>query len=923
MQDVGWGLAEGLPRSAVSRVFTAAGIAEAAELPPRPRALIGQLAGNVSLMDHLRAAKAAAAAQGTAADAVGMPVAAKWGLKEHVQLLQELDRQLQGQQLDASQAWAQLCSELLVPEQPLELHQQLYAAVYASWDVSARGPAPVWVPDQHTVQQSNTARFMQHFQGDLRWEAQRTGDPSRDWPLLQQVSCANPNVFWAAVAKELGLQQGLAAPPSCMLQEQHDQPDKASWLPGARLNIAACALHSPRAPSPSSPAITWADEGAPTQLQHVSWAELRQRCMQVAACVAAKYQPGDALAIAMPLTVEAAVIYFGIVLAGCVVVSIADSFAASEVAVRLRIAGAVAVFTQDVVLRGGKALPLYSRVTGDPAAPPAVVVPAAGAGQARLPLRQGDMPWRDFLRLAGQGGSGTGGSVRALPHVVAASAYSNILFSSGTTGGSGTGDSVRALPLVVAANAYSNILFSSGTTQGDMLWRDFLQLAGQGGSGTGGSVCALPHVVAASAYSNILFSSGTTGGSSIGSSVRALPHVVAANAYSNILFSSGTTGEPKAIPWTHTTPLRCAVDGWSLQDIQPGNVVAWPTNLGWMMGPWLLYASLLNGATIALYQGSPLGRDFGEFVAAARVNILGLVPSIAKAWRSSGCMAHLDWNALKCFSSTGEASSPEDYHWLASRVQGYRPVIEYCGGTEIGGGFLAGCLLQPQAPSTFSTPTLGASLVLLSEEGSQHHHSSSAAAVTGELALVPPMLGMSQQLLHKDHTATYYAGMPACQLSGKPLRRHGDEVARLAGGYYRALGRVDDTMNLGGIKVSSVELERVVLANVPGIAEAAAIGIPAPGGGPELLHMFLVLNPTTTAAAAATSSSSSSRSAVEAAADAVKQLQQACQAAVRAHLNPLFKVERVLLVPSLPRTASNKVMRRVLRSQAMQQRAKL
>ncbi|WIA40402.1 hypothetical protein OEZ86_013761 [Tetradesmus obliquus] len=815
MQDVGWGLAEGLPRSAVSRVFTAAGIAEAAELPPRPRALIGQLAGNVSLMDHLRAAKAAAAAQGTAADAVGMPVAAKWGLKEHVQLLQELDRQLQGQQLDASQAWAQLCSELLVPEQPLELHQQLYAAVYASWDVSARGPAPVWVPDQHTVQQSNTARFMQHFQGDLRWEAQRTGDPSRDWPLLQQVSCANPNVFWAAVAKELGLQQGLAAPPSCMLQEQHDQPDKASWLPGARLNIAACALHSPRAPSPSSPAITWADEGAPTQLQHVSWAELRQRCMQVAACVAAKYQPGDALAIAMPLTVEAAVIYFGIVLAGCVVVSIADSFAASEVAVRLRIAGAVAVFTQDVVLRGGKALPLYSRVTGDPAAPPAVVVPAAGAGQARLPLRQGDMPWRDFLRLAGQGGSGTGGSVRALPHVVAASAYSNILFS------------------------------------------------------------------------------------------------------------SGTTGEPKAIPWTHTTPLRCAVDGWSLQDIQPGNVVAWPTNLGWMMGPWLLYASLLNGATIALYQGSPLGRDFGEFVAAARVNILGLVPSIAKAWRSSGCMAHLDWNALKCFSSTGEASSPEDYHWLASRVQGYRPVIEYCGGTEIGGGFLAGCLLQPQAPSTFSTPTLGASLVLLSEEGSQHHHSSSAAAVTGELALVPPMLGMSQQLLHKDHTATYYAGMPACQLSGKPLRRHGDEVARLAGGYYRALGRVDDTMNLGGIKVSSVELERVVLANVPGIAEAAAIGIPAPGGGPELLHMFLVLNPTTTAAAAATSSSSSSRSAVEAAADAVKQLQQACQAAVRAHLNPLFKVERVLLVPSLPRTASNKVMRRVLRSQAMQQRAKL
>lgn len=55
----------------------------------------------------------------------------------------------------------------------------------------------------------------------------------------------------------------------------------------------------------------------------------------------------------------------------------------------------------------------------------------------------------------------------------------------------------------------------------------------------------------------------------------------------------------------------------------------------------------------------------------------------------------------------------------------------YCGGTEIGGGFLSGCLLQPQAPSTFSTPTLGASLVLLAEDGTQHPHSTTAGPVTG------------------------------------------------------------------------------------------------------------------------------------------------------------------------------------------------
>jgi len=67
-----------------------------------------------------------------------------------------------------------------------------------------------------------------------------------------------------------------------------------------------------------------------------------------------------------------------------------------------------------------------------------------------------------------------------------------------------------------------------------------------------------------------------------------------------------------------------------------------------------------------------LGREFGKFVAAARVNVLGLVPSIVKAWRLSGCMEGLHWPEMKVFSSTGEASSPEDMHWLMSRVKGYR-----------------------------------------------------------------------------------------------------------------------------------------------------------------------------------------------------------------------------------------------------------
>ena len=74
------------------------------------------------------------------------------------------------------------------------------------------------------------------------------------------------------------------------------------------------------------------------------------------------------------------------------------------------------------------------------------------------------------------------------------------------------------------------------------------------------------------------------------------------------------SGEPKAIPWTLVTPLKAAADAWCHMDIHKGDVVAWPTNLGWMMGPWLVYASLLNKASLALYDGSPLGSGFVKFV---------------------------------------------------------------------------------------------------------------------------------------------------------------------------------------------------------------------------------------------------------------------------------------------------------------------
>jgi acetyl-CoA synthetase len=365
------------------------------------------------------------------------------------------------------------------------------------------------------------------------------------------------------------------------------------------------------------------------------------------------------------------------------------------------------------------------------------------------------------------------------------------------------------------------------------------------------------------------------------------PTAAEPSAITNVLFSSGTTGLPKAVPWTQLTPIKAAMDGRYHHDIRAGDVVAWPTSMGWMMGPWLVYASLMNGAALALYEGAPGGEGFTRFVGAAGVTMLGTVPSLVRAWRAAGAAERVDWGRIRVFSSTGEPSHREDALWLMSRV-GYRaPVVEYCGGTEIGGGYITGSVLRPASPSVFTTPALGLDVVVLDAGGRPV-----AEAETGEVYVIPPSIGLSQTLLNDDHHAIYFADAPTGP-RGEPLRRHGDALLRLPDGTFRARGRVDDTMNLGGVKVSSLEIEQVV-EDHDGVREAAAVSVQPGDEGPERLVLFVV--------------PAGERDRAE--------LRRELERTIARRLNPLFKVHDVVLVDALPRTASQKLMRRALRARS-------
>ena len=595
-----------------------------------------------------------------------------------------------------------------------------------------------WTPSNETIENSNIYKMMQkngfeNYQKFWKWSVDEKSE------------------FWSQTVENLSikLQKNYTSIVDISMGVEH-----AQWLKNAKLNIIDSCFQNDL----DATAIVFQEESG--NIQRISQKELQKLVNQIAnGLIKADIEKGDFIAIDMAMTVEAVAIYLAGIKAGNPVITIADSFTSNEIDIRLKITNPKIIFTQDVLLRAGKTLPLYQKVI-EANAPKAIIIKVGNEG---VSLRKNDLYFNDFI---------------------------------------------------VDNDHFESVVQNPN----DMI---------------------------------------------------------------TVLFSSGTTGEPKAIPWTHTTPIKSASDGYYHQNIQKNDVVCWPTNLGWMMGPWLVFATLINKGTIALYYGAPIGNEFGEFVQKAKVNMLGVIPSFVKQWKNSKCMEGLDWNAIKCFSSTGEVSNPQEMEYLM-QLANNKPVIEYCGGTEIGGGYITSSVVQDNFASVFSTQALGGEFILLNKDNHQ--------TKKGEMFLIPPIMGLSNTLLKRDHFEVYYKGIP--KFKGKILRRHGDQLEQLDNNYYRAQGRVDDAMNLGGIKVSSIQIEEVV--NQLGfVKESAAIAISPSGGGPSNLVIYFV----------------ESKSDF----DHEERFIQVGKI-IKTKLNPLFKVSNLILIDKLPRTVSGKVMRKNLRS---------
>ena len=357
-----------------------------------------------------------------------------------------------------------------------------------------------------------------------------------------------------------------------------------------------------------------------------------------------------------------------------------------------------------------------------------------------------------------------------------------------------------------------------------------------------------------------------------------------------ILYTSGSTGKPKGV--MHTTGGYLVYVSYTHEIVfnyNAGDVYWCTADLGWITGhSYIVYGPLTNRATTLMFEGVPNYPDYGRFwdiVDKHKVNQFYTAPTALRALMKEGnkWVNNKDLTSLRILGTVGEPIKEPEWNWY-SRIIGKNncPIVDTWWQTETGGILITPIPnVTPTKPGSATFPFFGIEPVLLTDEGDEIQGNN----VTGLLAIKNSWPGQMRTIYgdHKRFIDVYFSKFPGYYFTGDGAKRDED-------GYYWITGRVDDILCVSGHNIGTAEVEGAI-GKANGVAEAAVVGFNHDVKGQAICAFVTLMTG-------------------EVPGDTIY---QQILDSVTKEIGPHAKPDRIHFTPSLPKTRSGKIMRRILR----------